>query len=86
MQCQRYGYVSPVPAKTNGILTPSRCRDYQLSNYFPAKTLAAACIYTVLRDRDLLFGADVKTWLREKISRTVYIEDFQEAVTRLEKQ
>ncbi|GME49522.1 cyclin-l2 isoform 1 [Neofusicoccum parvum] len=61
------------------------CKDYQLSNYFPARSLAAACVYTALRDRGLLPGVNAKTWLREKISRTIDMEDFEEAVSALDK-
>ncbi|KAL1647374.1 hypothetical protein SLS58_002702 [Diplodia intermedia] len=62
------------------------CKNYQLANYFPAKTVTAACIYIILRDRGLLRGIDTKSWLKDKVSRSIEMEDFEEAVSNMDKQ
>ncbi|KAH7061226.1 hypothetical protein B0J12DRAFT_646994 [Macrophomina phaseolina] len=61
------------------------CRDYQLANYFQAKPVAAACIYTILQERGLIYGINARIWLREKISRSIDVADFEEAVLALGK-
>ncbi|OJD35938.1 cyclin-l2 isoform 1 [Diplodia corticola] len=61
------------------------CKDYQLANFFPAKAVTAACIYIVLRDRGLLPGIDMKRWLRDKVSRSIELEDFEDAVSSMDK-
>ncbi|EKG10993.1 hypothetical protein MPH_11996 [Macrophomina phaseolina MS6] len=61
------------------------CKDYQLANYFQAKPVAAACIYTILQERGLIYGINARIWLREKISRSIDVADFEEAVLALGK-
>ncbi|KAF4313938.1 hypothetical protein GTA08_BOTSDO00512 [Botryosphaeria dothidea] len=59
------------------------CKSYQLANYFPAKTIAAGCVYIVLKNRGLLLEVHAGTWLKEKIGRSIEMEDFEEAISIL---
>lgn len=65
------------------MLTTIRCKSYQLANYFPAKTIAAGCVYIVLKNRGLLLEVHAGTWLKEKIGRSIEMEDFEEAISIL---
>ncbi|OCK80456.1 hypothetical protein K432DRAFT_425724 [Lepidopterella palustris CBS 459.81] len=57
------------------------CKDYQLANFFPARALAAACVYITFQNRGLDIGKDRKAWLGDITGRKVDVEDFEEAVT-----
>ncbi|KAF2141350.1 uncharacterized protein K452DRAFT_359124 [Aplosporella prunicola CBS 121167] len=60
-------------------------KDYQLANFFTARTIAAACLYVTLRKRGLFIQADIASWLRSSISRSIDVEDFEDAVSGLQK-
>ncbi|OCL06149.1 hypothetical protein AOQ84DRAFT_83055 [Glonium stellatum] len=56
------------------------CKNYQLSNFFPARALAAACVYVTFQDYGFNVGGDRSTWLEEVTSGKVDIEDFDEVL------
>jgi hypothetical protein len=66
------------------LLTLNRLQNYQLANYFPARTIAAACFYMTLREKGLRVTQNVDYWLEEVTSGRVDVEDFHDVVVELE--
>lgn len=58
-------------------------KNYQLSNFFPARVLAVACTYVTFQDYGLDIGSDKSIWLEEVTSGKVDMEDFDEVVNIL---
>jgi hypothetical protein len=61
-----------------------RCKDYQLANLFPARTVAAAVVWVTLKSRGLEAGKNGRAWVDEVAGGKVDEQDFGEAVAVLE--
>ena len=59
------------------------CKSFQLANLFPARVVAAACLFVVLGERGLQFRGSVEEWVQSVTNRKVDSEDFHEAVAIL---
>ncbi|KAH0544850.1 hypothetical protein FGG08_001079 [Glutinoglossum americanum] len=59
-------------------------QSYQLANYFPARTIAAACLYVTLREKGLRVTQSVGSWLEEVTGGRVDAGDFHDVVAELE--
>lgn len=66
-------------------LTRKSCRDYNLSNFFPARTVAAACLWRALERRGQLNHEQRQKWLAEVTGGKVDQTDFDEGLDELEK-
>jgi hypothetical protein len=80
-RCVRY------PFTTHGsieLIRTIRCKNYQLSNFFPARVLAAACTYVTFQDYGLNIRSDKSIWLEEVTSGKADMEDFDEVVNILD--
>ena len=85
MQAESYRCVR-YPFTTHGcseLIRTIRCKNYQLSNFFPARVLAAACTYVTFQVYGLNIGSDKSIWLEEVTSGKVDMEDFDEVVNIL---
>lgn len=60
------------------------CKDYQLANLFPARTVAVAVVWVELRSRGLEAGKDGPVWVEEVAGGKVDGRDFEEAVAILD--
>lgn len=67
------------------LIKGSRCKDYQLANLFPARTVALGVVYRALEDRGLKVGVETKEWVKDIGSGKVDIEDFEEVIDILKK-
>ncbi|KAH0565957.1 hypothetical protein GP486_000649 [Trichoglossum hirsutum] len=59
-------------------------QSYQLANYFPARAIAAACLYVTLREKGLRVKQSVESWLEEVTNGRVDAEDFYDVIAELE--
>ncbi|KAI9770754.1 MAG: Cyclin- protein fam58a [Geoglossum simile] len=59
-------------------------QNYQLANYFPARAIAAACLYVTLQSQGLCVAQTVESWLEEVTSKRVDAEDFYDIIAELE--
>lgn len=60
-----------------------RCKNYRLANFFPARAVAAGCLFVVLTARGLQIPASRELWLDDITSGKVDIEDFDEVLVEL---
>ena len=60
------------------------CKNPQLANLFPARTVAVACLFVVLGERGLEVRGSRGEWVRDVTNRKVDEEDFSEAVAVLD--
>ncbi|KAI9777348.1 MAG: Cyclin- protein fam58a [Geoglossum umbratile] len=60
-------------------------QNYQLANFFPARTIAAACLYVTLQSKGLRVTQTVEVWLEEVTSGRVDAEDFYDVIAELER-
>ncbi|KAF6240556.1 hypothetical protein HO173_001225 [Letharia columbiana] len=58
----------------------SACKNYQLTNLFPARAVALGCLHVVMEERGLRTANSRKEWVDDIASRKVDIEDFEEVV------
>ncbi|KAL8932669.1 MAG: hypothetical protein Q9211_006184 [Gyalolechia sp. 1 TL-2023] len=61
------------------------CKDYQLANLYPARTVALGVVHVVLEDRGLRIDVEVKAWVEDVASGKVDIEDLKEVTEILKK-
>ena len=62
-----------------------RCKNYNLSNLFPARAVALGCVYKALQDRGLSIREDLRRWVDQITSGKVDLEDFEEVIEELRK-
>lgn len=60
-----------------------RCKNYRLANFFPARAVAAGCLFVVLTARGLQIPASRERWLDDITSGKVDIEDLDEVLVEL---
>lgn len=63
----------------------SACKNYQLTNFFPARAVALGCLYVVMEERGLRTANARKEWVDDIASRKVDNEDFEEIVEVLKR-
>ncbi|KAL8681251.1 MAG: hypothetical protein Q9186_002629 [Xanthomendoza sp. 1 TL-2023] len=68
-----------------GGIMEGRCKNYELSNLFPARAVALGVVYLVLGERGLKVERDVNVWVQDVGSGKVDVEDFEEVVEMLRK-
>ncbi|KAA8901373.1 hypothetical protein FN846DRAFT_988137 [Sphaerosporella brunnea] len=61
-------------------LVSEAVRSYRLVILFPARTVAAACIFVAMQEAGLRIAMEGKTWVRKLTGDRVEFEDFEEAV------
>ncbi|KAI9839562.1 MAG: hypothetical protein M1819_002188 [Sarea resinae] len=59
------------------------CKNYQLANFFPARAVAAACLYRALQAHRLIGPNNVTKWLEEVTSGRVDRADFDDILAEL---
>ena len=79
-RCVRYPFTTH---GCNKLIRTIRCKNYQLSNFVPARVLAVACTYVTFQVYGLNIGSDKSIWLEEVTSGKVDMEDFDEVVNIL---
>ena len=57
-----------------------RCKNDQLANLFPARAVAAGCLFQTLKEKGVLIVEDPSAWLDHVTNGKVDIEDFREAL------
>jgi hypothetical protein len=62
------------------LLVGEAVRSYRLVNFFPARTVAAACMFVVLEEAGLRIAIEHQQWVRKLTGDRVEFEDFEEAV------
>lgn len=60
-----------------------RCKNYRLANFFPARAIAAGCLFVVLSARGLQIPVSQERWLDDITSGKVDMEDFEEVLVEL---
>lgn len=60
-----------------------RCKNYRLANFFPARAVAAGCLFVVLTARGLQIPVSTERWLDDITSGKVDMEDFDEVLVEL---
>lgn len=63
----------------------SRCKDFQLANLFPARTVALGAVYTGLDNRGLRIDVELKEWVKDVGSGKVDTEDLEEVIEILKR-
>ncbi|KAI9804597.1 MAG: hypothetical protein M1833_006670 [Piccolia ochrophora] len=58
-------------------------KNYQLANFFPARAIAAACVFRTIQSRGLHVADDVGAWVDDITSRKVDEEDLNEILLEL---
>ncbi|KAI9874799.1 MAG: hypothetical protein M1830_009257 [Pleopsidium flavum] len=61
------------------------CKNYQLAIFYPARAIAAACLYVAFNERGLHVTEDMSRWLEEVTSGRVDRADFDEILVELAK-
>ncbi|KAI9697305.1 MAG: hypothetical protein M1836_004869 [Candelina mexicana] len=61
------------------------CANARLSNLFPARAIAAACLYQTLNEGGMQGTMDVRGWLREVTNDRVDLDDFDEILNELKR-
>lgn len=67
----------------NSLTQSHRCKNYRLANFFPARAVAAGCLFVVLTARGLQIPASQERWLDDITSGKVDMEDFEEVLVEL---
>ena len=67
------------------LMSRLRCKDYRLTNLFPARAVSVGCLYLVLEERGLRIPEDLENWLDDITSGKVDREDFEEVLEALKK-
>jgi hypothetical protein len=55
-------------------------RNYRLVNLFPARTVAAACVFVALEEAGLRVAQERRVWVKKLTGDRVEFVDFEEAV------
>lgn len=61
----------------------TRCKNYSLSNLYPARAVAAGCVWFVMEKRGWRGGPEIRKWLGMVTGGKVDVEDLQEIVDQL---
>lgn len=86
---EEYGVVDGIMETRVGKMCRERaigaCKDYQLANLFPARTVALGVVHMVLEDRGLRIDVEMKEWVKDIGSGKVDIEDLEEVIETMKK-
>ena len=61
----------------------TRCMSYDLANLYPARAVAAGCVWLTMEERGWRTGLETRKWLDRITSGKVDVEDLQEILGQL---
>lgn len=61
----------------------TRCKNYSLANLYPARAVAAGCVWFTMEKRGWVGAPEMRKWVDRTTSGKVDIEDLQEIVEQL---
>ncbi|KAI4177363.1 MAG: hypothetical protein LQ343_000343 [Gyalolechia ehrenbergii] len=86
---EEYGVVDGIMETRVGRMCRERaveaCKDFQLANLFPARTVALGAVYTGLDNRGLRIDVELKEWVKDVGSGKVDTEDLEEVIEILKR-